>query len=132
MSWLEKKIILGDQSLSIWLTLEASKKRANFNGSVIVDGIALSYEGKVENGYMVNISGKDIAIGKGLSYVPKRYLKPIEGYLLDGALDFDLQLENQKKSMKKAAINADFVIENGSFESDLAWKLKRNYFRLLS
>ena len=63
-----------------------------------------------ENGYMVNISGKDIAIEKGLSYVPKRYLKPIEGYLLDGALDFDLQLENQN-SMKKAAIN-DFVIEN--------------------
>ena len=26
--------------------------------------------------------------------------------------------------MKKAAVNADFVIENGSFESDLAWKLK--------
>ena len=119
-----KENYIRDQSLSIWLTLEASKKRANFNGSVIVDGIALSYEGKVENGYMVNISGKDIAIEKGLSYVPKRYLKPIEGYLLDGALDFDLQLENQKNSMKKAAINADFVIENGSFESDLAWKLK--------
>ena len=96
-----KENYIRDQSLSIWLTLEATKKRATFNGSVIVDGIALSYEGKVENGYMVNISGKDIAIEKGLSYVPKRYLKPIEGYLLDGALDFDLQLENQKNSIKR-------------------------------
>lgn len=118
-----KENYIRDQSLSIWLTLEASKKRTNFNGSVIVDGTALSYEGKVENGYRVNVSGKDIAIEKGLSYVPKRYLKPIEDYLMYGALDFELHVENQKNSMKKAAINADFFIENGSFESDLAWKL---------
>ena len=103
-----KENYIRDQSLSIWLTLEASKKRTNFNGSVIVDGTALSYEGKVENGYRVNVSGKDIAIDKGLSYVPKRYIKQIEDYLMNGTLDFELQVENQKKFNEKSRSKCRF------------------------
>lgn len=112
-----------NKALEAWVSLDASKKTTTFNGSVQTDGVELKYNGNVENGYAVNVSGTGLNIKTALSYVPKRFLTSIQSYQLDGIANLNIHVENQKESGLPAAINADFSIRNGSMKSELPWQI---------
>lgn len=113
-----------NKTLASWVSIDASKNRTTFNGSVQTDDIELKYNGSVENGYVVHVSGTDLNINTGLNYVPKRFLAPIQSYQFNGIANLNVHIENQKNSRLPAAINADFTISNGSMITELPWKIR--------
>ena len=115
---------LEEKTLSAWVSLDASKQYTSFNGSAQTNDLELKFNGTVQNGYTVNVSGTDIDIKTSLHYVPKRFLSSIQSYQFDGTADLNINVENQKTSNLPAAIHADFNIENGSMQSNLPWQIK--------
>ena len=113
-----------EKMLSAWVSLDVSKQRKNFNGSAQTNDLELEFNGIVQNGYSVNINGTNIDIKTSLQYVPKIYLSSIQSYQFDGAIDLNINIENQKTSKLPAAIHADFNIKDGSIKSSLPWQIK--------
>ena len=113
-----------EKTLSTWVSLDLSKQKKTFNGSVQTNDLELKFNGIVQNGYSVNINGTNIDIKTSLQYVPKTYLSSIQSYQFDGTVDLNINVENQKISKLPAAIYADFNIEDGSMQSSLPWQIK--------
>ena len=116
--YLEKKM------LSAWISLDASNQKTTFNGSAQTNDLELKFNGIVQNGYSINVSGTDIDIKTCLDYVPTRFLSSIQSYHFDGIADLNINIENQKSNKFPAAIQADFDIENASVKSNLPWQIK--------
>ena len=115
---------LKDKMLSAWISLNASKRNTSFNGSAQTNDLELKFNGTVQDGYNVNVSGTDIDINTAIQYVPKLFLSSIQSYQFDGIADLNIKVENKKTSKLPAAIHADFNIENGSIQSNFPWQIK--------
>ena len=111
--------------LSAWISLDASNQNTTFNGSAQTNDLELKFNGIVQNGYSINVSGTDIDIKTCLDYVPTRFLSSIQSYHFDGIADLNINIENQKSNKFPAAIQADFDIENASMKSNLPWQIKK-------
>jgi hypothetical protein len=105
---------LHNQPIDLWLSLNREQKNLRFNGVLNVPNVALKVQGEyINKNLSLDVNGEQLSLSDVFAITPKRYLKSIDPYQLEGKIDFDLHLENEAQSKRSPFVEVVFELAEG-------------------